>query len=621
MLVRIGTVDLGRMKVSNPAEEPGPRAVVRAGGLTRSVQSCTEGGEPCPAHTETDDFAGFLGGIRVLEIGDELGEYCGKVLAGLGADVVRVEPPGGEATRRFGPFYHDEPDPDRSLYFWHYNLGKRSVVLDLDAAEGRQAFARLARTADVVVDTRPRGYLAGRGIGYDNVSVDNPGLIWARITPFGDTGPWADYAASDLVHLALGGIMLNCGYDPDPAGFYETPPVAPQMWQSYHIAGEMTVMAILGALNYRLSSGQGQRMTTSVHDAVSKNTETDLPDWVFLAQPHQRLTCRHSSTSVTGSALAMTKDGRYLLPYRAFGRGGVGVNAWAGTVSLLKDHGMQGDLDDPKYDGDHRFSAEAGDHISVLTDKLISRLMFDRDLWRDAQGYGMPWAPLRRPEENISEEHWQMRGAFFEVYHDELDETFVYTGAKWLTEGLQWCGRRRAPMVGEHTADLLAEWLTPPQRRPRIHVSERASQAPLVSKHGKPFALSDIRIVDLSWMLASAGAGRYFAAMGAEVIKVEHVSHLDGMRAAAIGACPAGRPRGTRSRHRAHPAAPGRITGPVRVVHGDQRRKARPVPGPAAAARAGDPRGPHPGRGHGHRGVLARDDDPHGARATTSSGN
>ena len=90
-----------------------------------------------PGQTETDDFAGFLGGIRVLEIGDELGEYCGKVLAGLGADVVRVEPPGGEATRRFGPFYHDEPDPDRSLYFWHYNLGKRSVVLDLDAAEGR----------------------------------------------------------------------------------------------------------------------------------------------------------------------------------------------------------------------------------------------------------------------------------------------------------------------------------------------------------------------------------------------------------------------------------------------------------------------------------------------------
>ncbi len=247
-----------------------------------------------------DDFTGFLDGIRVLEIGDELGEYCGKVLAGLGADVVRVEPPGGEATRRYGPFYHDEPDPSRSLYFWHYNLGKRSVELDLDTAGGRQGFAQLAAAADVVLDTRPRGDLDARGLGYDDLAAGHPGLIWARISPFGDTGPWADYAASDLILLALGGIMMNCGYDPDPAGHYETPPIAPQMWQAYHIGGEMTAMAILGALNFRLSSGRGQRLSTSVHDAVSKNTETDLPDWVFLAQRHQRLTCRHSATAVNG---------------------------------------------------------------------------------------------------------------------------------------------------------------------------------------------------------------------------------------------------------------------------------------------------------------------------------
>jgi crotonobetainyl-CoA:carnitine CoA-transferase CaiB-like acyl-CoA transferase len=489
--------------------------------------------------SEHEDFTGFLGGIRVLEIGDELGEYCGKVLAGLGADVVRVEPPGGEVTRWYGPFYHDVPDPSRSLYFWHYNLGKRSVELDLDEAGGREQFARLAAAADVVIDTRPRGYLAERGLDYDDLSAANPGLIWARITPFGETGPWADYGASDLVHLALGGIMLNCGYDPDPAGHYDTPPIAPQMWQAYHLGGEMTVIAILGALNYRLSSGRGQRLSTSVHDAVSKNTETDLPDWVYLAQPHMRLTCRHSATRITGTALAMSKDGRWLLPYRA-GGGGVGVGAWTGTVALLKDFGMAGDLEDPKYDGDYRNSPEAADHIAVLTDRLVGRLMFDRDLWRDAQAYGLPWAALRRPEENISEEHWQMRGAFFEVYHDELDETFVYTGGKWLTEGMPWSGKRRPPLAGEHTAEVLASWVGPPVTRPRVHVSARSEQAPLVSKHGKPFALSDVRIVDLSWMLASAGAGRYFAAMGAEVIKVEHVSHLDGMRYAPIGAYPAG---------------------------------------------------------------------------------
>ncbi|MBO0731315.1 MAG: CoA transferase, partial [Acidimicrobiaceae bacterium] len=94
----------------------------------------------------------FLRGVRVLELADELGEYCGKLLAGLGADVVKIEPPGGEATRSYGPFYHGAPHPNRSLHFWHYNFGKRGVVLDLETDDDRQRFARLASGADVVID-------------------------------------------------------------------------------------------------------------------------------------------------------------------------------------------------------------------------------------------------------------------------------------------------------------------------------------------------------------------------------------------------------------------------------------------------------------------------------------
>jgi crotonobetainyl-CoA:carnitine CoA-transferase CaiB-like acyl-CoA transferase len=491
-----------------------------------------------PSNAPIDDFAGFLGGARVLEIGSELGDYCGKVLAGLGADVVRVEPPGGDATRTYGPFYHDEPHPDRSLYFWHYNLGKRSAVLDLDTADGRDAFTRLALTADIVIDTRPHGYLAERGIGYDQLSAANPRLIWARITPFGDTGPWADYHASDLVHLALGGVMMNCGYDPDPAGRYETPPIAPQMWQSYHIAGEMTAMAILGALSYRLTSGRGQYLSTSVHDAVSKNTETDLPDWVFLAQPHRRVTCRHSTTTADLPSLSATKDGRYLLPYRTYLK--IGMDVWSGTVDLLKDHGMQADLEDPKYSTDYRDSAEAKDRISLLVDRLAARTLYERDLWRDAQAHGLPWAPIRRPEENIDDEHWKAREAFFEVYHDELDETFLYTGGKWLTEGMPWRRGPRPPLTGEHTEEVLSDWAKPAEQRTRLHLSGRTNRPPLISQHGKPFALSDIRVIDLSWMLASAGAGRFLSGMGAEVIKVEHESRWDLMRFSPLGAAPDG---------------------------------------------------------------------------------
>jgi crotonobetainyl-CoA:carnitine CoA-transferase CaiB-like acyl-CoA transferase len=131
----------------------------------------------------------FLQGLRVLEIGDELGEYCGKLLAGLGADVVKVEPPGGEATRAYGPFLDDQPDPERSLYFWHYNFGKRGIVLDLETEAGRQAFRRLAAKADVILDGRPRGWMAERGLGYEDLKAINPGLVCRASRPSATKAP------------------------------------------------------------------------------------------------------------------------------------------------------------------------------------------------------------------------------------------------------------------------------------------------------------------------------------------------------------------------------------------------------------------------------------------------
>lgn len=480
----------------------------------------------------------YLDGIRVLEVADELGEYAGKVLAGLGADVVKVEPPTGEETRTYGPFYLDEPDPNRSLHFWHYNLGKRSVTVDLDDETGKRDFHRLAAAADIIIDSRPHGYLDERGVGYDDLKTINKQLIYARISPFGDDGPWADYKASDLVHLALGGVMMNCGYDPDPAGFYETPPIAPQMWHAYAIVGEMTVMTILGALNYRLNQGSGQYLSASVHEAVSKNTETDMPDWVFLRQKHLRLTSRHSMISASVPALAHTKDGRYVLPYRTY-LGGFAMN-WDGVVSVMKKYGMHGDLDDPKYsDENYRAGPGVADHISFLTDRLIGRLMFDRDIWRDAQAAGLPWAPVRRPEENVNDEHWQDRGLFVPVEHPELGQSFTYVGPRWHSPNSAWTVGTRAPLVDEHTQEVLDEWTGSRAAHKPVFVSARAEEEPAVSRHGKPFALSDVRVVDLSWMLASAGAGRFLAAMGADVIKVEHESRWDAMRF-SLGQCPPG---------------------------------------------------------------------------------
>lgn len=475
----------------------------------------------------TTDKGTYLGGLKVLEIADEVGEYAGKLLAGLGADVVKVEPIGGEKTRDYGPFYRDEPDPNRSLYFWHYNVAKRSVTLDLDSPDGQHEFKQLAQNADVVIDARPGSYLVDRGLGYETLSAENPGLIYLRITPFGDDGPWADFQGSDLVHLALGGMAMNSGYDPEPSGFYDTPPIAPQMWQAYHVAGEQGVIGVLGALLYRNEGGQGQYLSCVVHQANAVNTELDLPNWLTLRRPHHRQTGRHSSPVTTPKALTQTKDGRYYLPYVTYVRNF--PSSWSGDIAALRQYGMQGELDDPEWE-DPEYRALRREHIASVMDRLVRRFTYDSGFWREMVDRGLPWAPVRNPEENLADEHWKVRGSFAEVHYPELGESFVDVGARWVCDQVDWVVGPRAPLIGEHNGAIVDEWSARGDAAPAMPGRQDRPARTAVSPYGKPFALEGLRVVDLSWMLASAGAGKFLAALGAEVIKVEHESRLDGMR-------------------------------------------------------------------------------------------
>ena len=124
---------------------------------------------------KTEPLPGPLAGLRVMELADEKGQFCGKLLGDLGADVVKIEPPGGERCRRVGPFLDDDPDPERSLSFWYYNTSKRGITLDLASADGRALFARMAVTADVILETFAPGFLAGLGLGYETLARNNPG--------------------------------------------------------------------------------------------------------------------------------------------------------------------------------------------------------------------------------------------------------------------------------------------------------------------------------------------------------------------------------------------------------------------------------------------------------------
>jgi crotonobetainyl-CoA:carnitine CoA-transferase CaiB-like acyl-CoA transferase len=212
---------------------------------------------------ENTDTAGpaILDGLRVLDLTDERGAFCGRMFAELGADVIKVEPIGGCQTRRIDPFVDGVPGPDRSAYFIAYQAGKRSITLNLDRDDGCRALADLAATADFVVESSGRAYFDERGIGYNALSEINPALIYTTITPFGERGPAAQWAAADITLWAAGGMMYLTGLP-------GRPPLQISVPQAHLHAGAEAATASMLAYFARLADGQGQRVVVDTQACV-----------------------------------------------------------------------------------------------------------------------------------------------------------------------------------------------------------------------------------------------------------------------------------------------------------------------------------------------------------------
>jgi crotonobetainyl-CoA:carnitine CoA-transferase CaiB-like acyl-CoA transferase len=474
-----------------------------------------------------DAGPGMLAGLRVIEIADERAEYAGLLLAGLGAEVVKVEPPEGNATRRIGPFLNDEPGLERSLFFWNYNRNKRSVVLDLNQATARDEFLQLLEGADILLDSSCGALNHVLGLDRAALNTQFPKLITARITPFGDDGPWADFKGSDLIHLALGGVMMNCGYDPAPGWEYDTPPIAPQIWHAYHIAGEQLATGIIAALIARHRNGAGQDVSVAVHEAVSKNPELDIMHWVMRRVPLWRLTNRHAvETPNHNPSISHTKDGRWFISH------GVGPRDLNNLVPFLSKYGAQADLQPPPPDADLKArnvpgstaSDETRAHMLDIIQRFVRSWTYADMPWREAQDAGLLWAPIRKPHENALDEHWLKRKSFADVHHPEHGRSFRYPTSKWLATATSWQVGRRAPQLGEDTQAVLKE----APRKPSVPAEPRGDHNPNISAlHQKPFPLLGVKILDFAWFLASAGGTRFLAAMGAESYKVEWKDNPD----------------------------------------------------------------------------------------------
>jgi len=401
----------------------------------------------------TQPLPGPLAGLRILELADEKGQYCGKLLGDLGADVVKIEPPGGEPNRRVGPFLDDIPHPDRSLSFWYYNTSKRGITLNLDYAVGRQLFGRLAATSDVILETFPPGFLLSLGLDYESLHKQNPQLVMCALTAFGQTGPWRDYASSDLLHLAAGGEMASSGYD--EADVPNAPPIAAGGGNAWHMGCHYAYMAIMAALVHRTVSGQGQYIDASIHEACALTTEAAVANYLYRGEVLRRQTGRHHAAGATPRTQFRAKDGTYVCALVAGRLSPRYVNELA---DLLDSYGMAGDLKDPKYQDPAVIAANTSYIIDDLVANFIASLPAE-EVYHAAQERGFTWGAVRAPEELLDDPHLHDRGFWKEVEHPELARNVLYPGEAAIYNGSPWWISRRAPLIGEHNTEIFCDEL------------------------------------------------------------------------------------------------------------------------------------------------------------------
>lgn len=370
-----------------------------------------------------------LESVKVLDVADERGQFCAKLLADMGADVVKVEPPGGDPSRDIGPFLQDIHHPDKSLSFWYQNTNKRGITLNLRREKGREIFLKLACAADIVVESFPPGYLHKLDLGYEILKVHNPSLIMTSITDFGQTGPWKDYKSCDLVASALGGQMYVCGDR-------NTPPLKPYGEQAYLASSLFGVFGTMLALRCCRFSGKGQHVDVSMHECVAGMLEQVNVRYVYEQVVARRQGSLHWNNAFR---LFACRDGYILLTL---------FHQWETLVEWLDSEGMADDLKNGKW-GDPENRLRGIEHVIQVVERWAGnhRVM---ELVEQGQAMHFPWAEVSDVNGLWNNSQLSDRGFFVEVTHPELGASFKYPGAPCRFTGSTNRIFKRAPLIGEH---------------------------------------------------------------------------------------------------------------------------------------------------------------------------
>ena len=396
--------------------------------------------------TTTTDPTGLAGpyrGKRVIDLSGLTGAYGARLLAATGAEVIKVEPPGGSPLRRLGPFVDGAPEPEGSLWWAYLAMGAKSVTIDLETEDGRAALAELLATADVVIDD---GELAGggpdgldrRGLGHETISTANPGVVWVAITPFGREGPKREWATSNLVALAASGILYTVGFDDQPP----VAPGGPAQLALYATALNAAMAAALGLRGRRLT-GKGQRIDVSVAEvALSLSPETGVP--VFLDDRVHRVRAGNRRTLSRPFGLYPCSDGYasilVLMPRH-----------WENIANWVHEVCDNESIIDPVF-ADMAVRGETMELIDSWVEELTTSMTV-LEFFTEAQRRGIPVSPVNTIESLRTDPHLEAVGFW--------DSTELPGGGEATVPGPPfrdssgWWHLGRAPRLGEHTAEVL----------------------------------------------------------------------------------------------------------------------------------------------------------------------
>lgn len=464
-----------------------------------------------------------IGALRVLDLAGQPAIYGTKLLADLGADVVRLEPPDGDPLRNAGPFFRDQPGPGRGLTYAFYNTSKRSIALDTSSAEGRAVLRRLVAWADIVIESGAGEH----GLRYQDVAALNPRVIWASVTPFGLTGPRTDWQANDLVALAAGGILYLNGFPGDR-------PLQPPLTQAFHLGGIAAVSGVLVALQQRNQTGQGQQVDVSLQAAVATATENTLGYWDLDHWNRPRLGTRaFNGTTI----LYQCADGWVA---------GMAGNRWEDMTRWAEQAGV---ATGEWYD-QNLVTREDRTARMETANRLVQSLFITQpvqEVARRAEEIKIPIQPVNRVSDLFVDPQLAYRGFWVAVPHPDLGAIITYPGAPFQSSSGFWQIRSRAPLPGEHSAAVLSElgydeatitgllahgtvraWGHTPTERsagPAVAALELAEPEPRPSAAVTPVndvpPMAGLRVIDFSQAATGPLVGRILGDYGAQVIKVE----------------------------------------------------------------------------------------------------